>query len=73
MVLIVDQLLPGHFAFFTWDNGLGFVKDNHFITFDTIGGNVLYNSHPADKEKTATNLKLGKSYLQTAYQQFIKL
>ena len=62
-----------HFAFFTWDNGLGFVKDNHFITFDTIGGNVLYNSHPADKEKTATNLKLGKSYLQTIYQQFIKL
>ena len=62
-----------HFAFFSWDNGLGFVKDNHYVTFDTIGKNILYQSEPADNEKTNKNLALGKSYLQSVYQQFINL
>ena len=62
-----------HFAFFSWDNGLGFVNDNHCVTFDNIGKNILYNSQPKEKIKTKTNLKLGQSYLQTVYQQFIKL
>ncbi|WP_225872505.1 LTA synthase family protein [Pedobacter polaris] len=62
-----------HFAFFTWDNGLGFVNDNHCVTFDNIGKNILYNSNSKDIIKTNHNLKLGQSYLQTVYQQFIKL
>ncbi|RZL45715.1 MAG: alkaline phosphatase family protein [Pedobacter sp.] len=62
-----------HFAFFTWDNGLGFVNDTHCVTFDNIGKNILYNNNPNDIPKTNQNLSLGKSYLQTVYQQFIKL
>ncbi len=61
------------FAFFTWDNGLGFINDKHCVTFDNVGKNILYNSNPKDTVQTNLNLKTGKSYLQTAYQQFIKL
>lgn len=61
------------FAFFSWDNGLGFIKDNHCVTFDNIGENILYNSNLKNKSETDENLKLGKSYLQSVYQQFIKL
>jgi phosphoglycerol transferase MdoB-like AlkP superfamily enzyme len=62
-----------HFAFFSWDNGLGFINDKHCVTFDNIGKNILYNSHPKDSVQTNINLKLGQSYLQSVYQQFIKL
>jgi phosphoglycerol transferase MdoB-like AlkP superfamily enzyme len=62
-----------HFAFFSWDNGLGFINDKHCVTFDNIGKNILYNSNPIDSVQTNINLNLGKSYLQTAYQTFIKL
>ena len=62
-----------NFAFFTWDNGLGFINNNHYVTFDTIGKNILYNSNPSDQKQTNINLNIGKSYLQSVYQQFIKL
>lgn len=62
-----------HFAFFSWDNGLGFVNDQHSVTFDNVGKSILYNSNPTDKQQTNNNLKLGQSYLQSVYQQFIKL
>ena len=62
-----------NFAFFTWDNGLGFINNNHYVTFDTIGNNILYNSNPSDQKQTNLNLNQGKSYLQSVYQQFIKL
>lgn len=61
------------FAFFTWDNGLGFVNDKHCVTFDNVGKSVLYNNKPKNSIETINNLKLGKSYLQSVYQQFIKL
>ncbi len=61
------------FAFFTWDNGFGFINDKQSVTFDNIGKNILYNSTPKDNTQTKQNLQSGKSYLQTVYQQFIKL
>ena len=57
------------FAFFSWDNGLGFINANQCITFDNVGKTLLYQTNP----NTKTNLSFGKSYLQTAYQQFINL
>ena len=57
------------FAFFSWDNGLGFINANQCITFDNVGKTVLYQTN----SNTKTNLNFGKSYLQTAYQQFINL
>lgn len=61
------------FAFFSWDNGLGFINDKQCVTFDNIGKNILYNSDAKDNLQTNKNLNSGKSYLQTVYQQFIKL
>jgi phosphoglycerol transferase MdoB-like AlkP superfamily enzyme len=61
------------FAFFSWDNGLGFINDKQCVTFDNIGKNILYNSNAKDSLQTNKNLISGKSYLQTVYQQFIKL
>ncbi len=62
-----------HFAFFSWDNGLGIINDKHCVTFDNIGKNILYNSNPNNNVQTNLTLNLGKAYLQTAYQTFIKL
>ncbi|MES2653550.1 MAG: LTA synthase family protein [Bacteroidota bacterium] len=63
------------FAFFSWDNGLGFIDENQCVTFDNIGKTVLYQTNFSTKTNpsTKTNLDYGKSYLQTAYQQFINL
>ncbi len=62
-----------NFAFFTWDNGLGFIKDNLCVTFDNVGKTIVYNSNPQNVLLTNQNLKLGQAYLQTVYEQFIKL
>jgi phosphoglycerol transferase MdoB-like AlkP superfamily enzyme len=61
------------FAFFSWDNGLGFINDKQCVTFDNIGKNILYNSNAKDTVQTNKNLNSGKAYLQTVYQQFINL
>ena len=29
------------FAFFTWDNGLGFINNNQCVTFDNVGKTIL--------------------------------
>lgn len=57
------------FAFFSWDNGFGFINATQSVTFDNVGKTILYQTNP----NTNSNLNFGKSYLQTAYQQFIKL
>lgn len=62
-----------HFAYFSWDNGFGFIENGHTVTFDNFGKSILYNSNPEDAKKTNEILTLGKSYLQSVYQQFINL
>lgn len=62
-----------HFAYFSWDNGFGFIENDHAITFDNVGKSVLYNSKPEDATTTNQILNSGKAYLQSAYQQFINL
>ncbi|MFA6278345.1 MAG: sulfatase-like hydrolase/transferase, partial [Pedobacter sp.] len=60
------------FAFFSWDNGLGFINEQQCVSFDNVGKNILYETKK-NSIATQTSLKKGKAYLQTAYQQFIKL
>ncbi len=62
-----------HFAYFTWDNGFGFVQNKHTVTFDNVGKHVLYNNHPSDSAQTNKLLHSGKAYIQSVYQQFINL
>ncbi|WP_343534523.1 LTA synthase family protein [Pedobacter sp.] len=70
-----NLLNPYHrnFAYFSWDNGFGFIENGHAVTFDNVGKSVLYNSKPEDAQQTNKLLNSGKAYLQTVYQQFINL
>jgi len=61
------------FAFFSWDNGMGFIDSKQCVTFDNVGRMVLYNSHAADKTGTDRILDDAKAYLQAIYQEFIEL
>lgn len=61
------------FAYFTWDNGMGFIDNQQCVTFDNVGKATLYNSNPQDKVHTEMLLKDAKAYLQKVYQQFIEL
>lgn len=62
-----------HFAYFSWDNGMGFIDNQQCVTFDNVGKMTLYNSKPADQTNTSLLLDHAKSYLQKVYQQFIEL
>jgi phosphoglycerol transferase MdoB-like AlkP superfamily enzyme len=61
------------FAFFSWDNGMGFIDNQQCVTFDNTGKVILYNNVSKDAGKTAATLKLAKSYLQVVYEAFLKL
>lgn len=61
------------FAYFSWDNGMGFIDNKQCVTFDNVGKRCLYNDHPEDAKNTVMLLKDAKSYLQTTYQQFLAL
>lgn len=61
------------FAFFSWDNGMGFINNEQCVTFDNVGKNVLYNSDNKNTKQTDVLLNNAKSYLQNVYQQFIEL
>jgi len=61
------------FAFFSWDNGMGFIDNKQCVTFDNTGKRILYNDLKQDKKSTTETLKQGQAFLQTIYQQFIEL
>ena len=61
------------FAYFSWDNGIGFIDNKQCVTFDNVGRMCLYNNHPGDAENTKQLIKNAKSYLQLAYHQFLAL
>ncbi|MHA4895536.1 LTA synthase family protein [Pedobacter sp. PWIIR3] len=61
------------FAFFSWDNGMGFINNQQCVTFDNVGKMVLYNNKKDNTLQTQHLLNNAKSYLQMAYEQFLKL
>ncbi|MNJ93969.1 Lipoteichoic acid synthase 1 [compost metagenome] len=61
------------FAFFTWDNGMGFIDNQQCVTFDNVGKMILYNSNEKDTAQTPKTLDHAKAYLQNVYRQFIEL
>jgi phosphoglycerol transferase MdoB-like AlkP superfamily enzyme len=61
------------FAYFSWDDGMGFIDNKQCITFDNVGKTVLYNDRPEDARNTMLLLKNAKSYMQSAYQSFLAL
>lgn len=69
---LFNPSLPS-FAFFSWDNGMGFIDNQQCVTFDNVGKTNLYNSDEKNQQGTQTRLANAKAYLQTIYQQFIEL
>lgn len=61
------------FAFFSWDNGMGFIDNRQCVTFDNIGKAILYNSNARNTAQTSETLDHAKAYLQNVYCQFIEL
>lgn len=61
------------FAFFSWDNGMGFIDNRQCVTFDNVGKMILYNSNEKDTAQTKKTLDYAKAYLQNVYRQFIEL
>jgi phosphoglycerol transferase MdoB-like AlkP superfamily enzyme len=61
------------FAFFSWDNGLGFVTEKQAVGFDNTGKTLLYEGNKANAKQTPETLEQGKSFLQKVYQQYIEL
>lgn len=61
------------FAFFSWDNGMGFIDNRQCVTFDNIGKMILYNSNAGNTAQTSKTLDHAKAYLQNVYRQFIEL
>lgn len=61
------------FAFFSWDNGMGFIDHQQCVTFDNVGKMILYNSNAGNRGQTAKTLDHAKAYLQNVYRQFIEL
>lgn len=69
--LLDPQTKP--FAFFSWDNGMGFIDNQQCVTFDNVGQRILYNTHPELKERTTELLNNSKSFLQQVYESFLAL
>lgn len=61
------------FAFFSWDNGMGFIDNEQCVTFDNIGQMIIYNSNAKNPAQTTETLGHAKAYLQNVYRQFIEL
>jgi phosphoglycerol transferase MdoB-like AlkP superfamily enzyme len=61
------------FAFFSWDNGMGYIDDKQCVTFDNVGKQILYNSDDKNQQQTNKTLNNAKAYLQSVYHQFIEL
>ncbi|OCX53963.1 hypothetical protein BEL04_06700 [Mucilaginibacter sp. PPCGB 2223] len=69
-----DLLNPGTkpFAFFDWDNGMGFMINGQTISYDNLGKQVVYVQNP--KIGKATNEKAllyGKAFLQQIFTEYM--
>ena len=56
------------FAFYSFNNGFGFVTPNGTETFDNVSRQPIYISPGFD----TSQIKYGKAYMQFSYQDFLK-
>jgi hypothetical protein len=69
-----DLLNPGSkpFAFFDWDNGMGFMLNGQAISFDNLGKQVVYVKNPkGDKALNEKTLLYGKAFLQEIFTEYM--
>jgi phosphoglycerol transferase MdoB-like AlkP superfamily enzyme len=69
-----DLLNPGTkpFAFFDWDNGMGFMLNGQTISYDNLGKQVVYTQNPkSDKATNQKALLYGKAFLQEIFTEYM--
>jgi hypothetical protein len=59
------------FAFYSWDNGFGWVDKQQYISFDNVGKNVISQKGQKQNSSSKPILKQGKAYLQSVYQEYL--
>ena len=57
------------FAFYSFDNGFGWVNTNQTIVQDNINNKIVFNSKPEINPKT--NLQNGRAYMQQVFKQYL--
>ncbi|WP_256014108.1 LTA synthase family protein [Desertivirga xinjiangensis] len=68
---LLNPAVPGH-AFFSWDNGFGFVNSSQqVLSFDNVGKEIIYRSQDLPSKEEEDLLKNGKAYMQSVYQQYL--
>jgi phosphoglycerol transferase MdoB-like AlkP superfamily enzyme len=69
-----DLLNPGSqpFAFFDWDNGMGFMIPGQAVSFDNLGKQVVYTKNSKGDQATKDKLLLyGKAFLQQIFTEYM--
>lgn len=57
------------FAFYTYDNGIGWIDDKEKITMDNVTQNITYRE--GDSTNEAKRVLLGKAYMQRVFGQYL--
>jgi len=57
-----------HWAFFTYNDGIGFITDSSRILFDNAGKKIVFEEGKAGKEQE----QIAKALMQTLYADFLK-
>ena len=61
------------FAFFDWDNGMGFILPQQAVSYDNAGQRVSFiKNQNAPKAKTDEALLLGKAFLQQVFTEYMR-
>lgn len=58
----------GHWAFFTYNDGIGFVTDSSRLLFDNTGKKVVFE----EGKTNSTQAELAKALMQVVYDDFLK-
>jgi hypothetical protein len=65
--LLNPQSIP--FAFYSFDNGFGWVNSNQTVVQDNINNKIIFNSKPEINPET--NLQKGRAYMQQVFKQYL--
>ena len=61
-----------HFAFFDWDNGLGFMQQAQNVSYDNEGAKVIYRGKSnVNEHVTDETLLKGQAYLQKIFTEYL--
>ncbi len=59
------------FAFYSWDNGFGWIDKHQQISFDNVGKNVVSQRVLKQNSSAEIPLQQGKAYLQSVFQEYL--